>query len=353
VYNFTKTNSLPDDPAVILFTSGTESTPKGVVLSHKNLLGNCAQVSARVDFNASDVLFNALPLFHSFGLTGGTILPILSGIKTFFYPSPLHYRIVPEQVYEVTATIMFGTDTFLSGYAKCAHPYDFYSVRYVFAGAEKLKEETRKVWMEKFGVRIFEGYGVTEASPIVAVNTPMHYKPGTVGRLMPGIEYKLENIEGVEKGGKLWVKGINVMRGYLKEEAPGQLLPPEDGWYDTGDVVSIDGEGFVTIEGRVKRFAKIGGEMISLGAVEEFIYQLWPDHQHAVINLPDPKKGEVIVLLTTVNQDIREAMVQQAKMKGLSETMIPKRITIVNEIPLLGSGKTDYRAVKEIVEKMP
>ena len=201
----------PDDPAAVLFTSGSEGAPKGVVLSHANLLANCQQIAARVPFGSQDIILNALPLFHAFGLSAGTVLPITTGMRVFFYPSPLHYRIVPEMAYEVNATVLFGTNTFLSGYARFAHPYDFYSIRYVFAGAEKLKDETRRVWAEKFGIRIFEGYGATETSPSLTTNTPMDYRAGSVGRFLPGIEYRLDPVPGVEQGGRLSVRGPNVM----------------------------------------------------------------------------------------------------------------------------------------------
>jgi acyl-[acyl-carrier-protein]-phospholipid O-acyltransferase / long-chain-fatty-acid--[acyl-carrier-protein] ligase len=287
-------NVTADDPAVILFTSGSEGTPKGVVLSHTNLLANIQQVASRVDFTPEDVLLNALPVFHAFGLTIGTLLPLLSGVRLFLYPSPLHYRIVPEIAYQTNTTILFGTNTFLAGYAQYAHPYDFYSVRYVFAGAEKLQAPTRQVWAEKFGVRIFEGYGVTEASPVLAVNTALEHRPGTVGRIMPGIEYHIEPVPGINPGGRLEVRGPNVMLGYLLQDAPEQLQPPQTprghGWYDTGDIVSIDEDGYLTICGRAKRFAKIAGEMVSLTTVEALASNVWPGVGHAVVTLPDPKK---------------------------------------------------------------
>ena len=244
-YRFTDRRREPTSPCVILYTSGTEGAPKGVVLSHVNIQANRYQVSSRIDFGPTDVVFNALPMFHSFGLTCGTLLPILSGVKIFLYPSPLHYRIVPELVYDSNATIMFGTDTFLAGYARFAHPYDFYSVRYAFAGAEKLKEETRRVWGERFGVRIFEGYGATETAPVLSMNTPMQNFPGSVGCLMPGIEHRLEPVPGIEQGGKLWVSGPNIMLGYLLADSPGELQPPQDGWYDTGDFAQIDDDANV------------------------------------------------------------------------------------------------------------
>jgi len=339
-----------DATAVVLFTSGSEAVPKGVVLSHKNIQANCFQVSSRIDFGPSDIAFNALPVFHSFGLTAGTFLTLLSGIRTFFYPSPLHYRIIPELVYDINATLMFGTDTFLSGYARFAHAYDFQSVRYVFAGAEKLREENRRLWAEKFGVRIFEGYGATEASPILSLNTPMHNRPGTVGRLMPGLDYRLEPVAGIQDGGKLLVSGPNVMKGYYLSGKPGVLQPPEDGWYDTGDIVSIDEMGYLTIKGRAKRFAKIGGEMVSLAAVEDYVGQLWPDHNHAAVYLPDPKKGEQIVLVTTYIEAQREILMDHVQQQGIGELNIPKTILVIEDIPLLATGKVDYVTLQHWVE---
>ena len=178
---------------------------------------------------------------------------------------------MPELIYDTNATMTFGTDTFLAGYRRYAHPYDFYSIRYVFSGAEPLKAETRKLWIDKFGIRIFEGYGTTETAPILSVNTPMQFKAGTVGRMMPGLEYKIDNIPGIEGGGRLYVRGPNVMLGYYLSKHPGVLIPPDQGWYDTGDIVEIDDGGFVTIKGRVKRFAKIAAEMVSLTAIEQLV----------------------------------------------------------------------------------
>jgi acyl-[acyl-carrier-protein]-phospholipid O-acyltransferase/long-chain-fatty-acid--[acyl-carrier-protein] ligase len=339
----------PDSPAFVLFTSGSEGTPKGVVLSHANILANRYQIGARIDIGPNDVIFNALPVFHSFGLTGGTIFPMLSGAKVFFYPSPLHYRIIPELSYDANATVIFGTDTFLSGYAHYGHPYDFYSLRYAFAGAEKLKEETRKLWSEKFGVRIFEGYGATETSPILAVNTPMQSKPGTVGRLVPGIQHKLEEVPGIHEGGRLHVTGPNVMLGYFMSTDPGVLIPPKDGWYDTGDIVDIDGEGYISIKGRAKRFAKVGGEMISLTAVEGILSKLWPNHTHAIVAIPDEKKGEQLILVTENKNAQRQEITEYVRQQGLSELGLPKKIIYVDQVPLLGTGKIDYVTTQEIV----
>ena len=338
-----------DDPAAILFTSGSEGTPKGVVLTHRNILSNAAQAAARIDFNSSDKVFNVLPVFHSFGLTAGTILPLVYGVPVFLYPSPLHYRIVPELVYGSNATIIFATDTFLNGYARTAHAYDFRSLRYCFAGAEPVKAATRMTYMDKFGLRILEGYGVTETAPVISINTPMFNRPGSVGKILPGMEARLEPVPGVDEGGRLFVRGPNVMAGYLKAENPGVLEPLEDGWHDTGDIVSIDDEGFVTIRGRAKRFAKIGGEMVSLAAVEALAAELWPGCPCAVATLPDPRKGERLVLVTEAEKATRPAFLAFAKSKGASDLMVPAEV-ITDKVPVLGSGKVDFVGVTEMVQ---
>jgi len=339
----------PDEPAVVLFTSGTEGTPKGVVLSHTNILANCYQLSAIIDFNSRDQMFNALPVFHSFGLIAGSLLPIITGIRTFFYPSPMHYRIIPELVYDTNSTVMFATNTFLAGYARYAHPYDFYSIRYMFAGAEKLTPDTRHQWSEKFGIRILEGYGATEASPVIATNSPMHYKTDTVGRMLPGVKYKIKEVPGITDGGRLFVSGPNVMLGYLRAENPGVLEPPKDGWHDTGDIVSLDDEGYIKIIGRAKRFAKIGGEMISLKAIELHIHNLWPDHQHAIVNVSDLRKGEQLVLFTDYSKAKRKDIVDYYQQSLISELHLPKKIITLSQMPMLTTGKVDYSSLKEQV----
>ncbi len=344
-------HEFPNKPAVILFTSGSEGAPKGVALSHVNIQANRFQLTARVDFSPADRIFNALPMFHAFGLTAATILPILSGIRVFMYPSPLHYRIVPEVCYDTNATITFGTDTFLAGYAKYAHPYNFYSIRYIFAGAERLREETRRIWMQKFGIRIFEGYGATEASPVLSTNTAMQYKAGTVGRLLPCIQYELRRVDGIHDGAKLCIAGPNVMLGYLYAHTPGVIQAPEDGWHDTGDIVSIDEEGFITIKGRVKRFAKVAGEMVSLTAIEDELYTMMPDTQHAVLCIADARKGEQIVLVTNNKSVTQKQLIEQFKKRGMADISIPRNILILSKLPVLGSGKIDYQAVKLIVDE--
>jgi acyl-[acyl-carrier-protein]-phospholipid O-acyltransferase/long-chain-fatty-acid--[acyl-carrier-protein] ligase len=341
----------PDDWAAILFTSGSEGVPKGVVLSHRNMLTNAAQAAARIDFGRQDKVFNVLPVFHSFGLTVGTMLPLVSGVPIYLYPSPLHYRTVSELIYGVNATIMFGTDTFLNGYARVAHPYDFRSLRYILAGAEPVKESTRRTYMEKFGLRILEGYGVTETAPALALNTPMFNKFGTVGRILPGMEARLEKVEGVEEGGRLFVRGPNVMLGYLKAERPGVLEPPAEGWHDTGDIVTIDEQGFITIKGRAKRFAKVAGEMISLAAVEMLAGELWPNAPSAVVAVPDARKGERLILVTQQKDATRSQFMAFARERHASDLMIPAEIMILDKMPMLGSGKVDVLSLNKLVQE--
>lgn len=337
-----------DAPAVVLFTSGSEGAPKGVVLSHRNILANIAQVGASVDFNPSDRVFNAMPMFHSFGLTGGTLLPVLNGVRTFLYPSPLHFRIVPELIYDTDATICFGTDTFLQGWARFAHPYDFHAMRYIFAGAERVRDETKRLYADRFGVRVLEGYGATETAPVIALNTPMHSRPGAAGRLLPGIEWWLEPVPGIETGGRLNVRGPNVMLGYLRTTAPGVLERLDDGWYDTGDIATVDGEGFVTLIGRAKRFAKIAGEMVSMPQAEALALALWPDAAHVVVAAPDPRKGERLVLLTTQRDATAAALLSHARSSGVAELMVPREVRVVPSVPLLGTGKVDYTTATKL-----
>jgi acyl-[acyl-carrier-protein]-phospholipid O-acyltransferase/long-chain-fatty-acid--[acyl-carrier-protein] ligase len=338
----------PDSWAAVLFTSGSEGMPKGVVHSHRSLLSNLAQLSSVIDFNASDRVFNAMPVFHSFGLTGGTLLPLLFGVRTFHYPSPLHYRIVPSLIYDTDATIAFGTDTFLNGWAKFAHPYDFYSMRYIFGGAEKIRDETRRLYAERFGVRLLEGYGATETAPALAINTAMHSKAGTVGRFLPGISYRLEDVPGIEDAGRLYVRGPNLMLGYLKASSPG-VLELCSGEYDTGDIVAVDDKGYISIKARAKRFAKIAGEMVSMTAAETLVASVWPEDQHAVVSVPDARKGEALLLVTTRADADTKQILLQARERGVAEISVPRAVMAIPSMPLLGTGKVDYPAVAKLV----
>jgi acyl-[acyl-carrier-protein]-phospholipid O-acyltransferase/long-chain-fatty-acid--[acyl-carrier-protein] ligase len=322
-----------------------------VVHNHRGILANIAQIRAVIDFSPSDKFMIALPLFHAFGFTCGAIMPLVTGSTMFLYPSPLHYRIIPEIIYDRGCTVLFGTSTFLGNYARFAHPYDFYKLRYVVAGAEKLNEEVRKTWMEKFGIRILEGYGATECAPVLAVNTPMACRNGTVGPLLPGLEPKLEAVPGIAQGGLLSVRGPNVMLGYYLYDNPGVLKAPEGGWYSTGDIVDIDADGFVRILGRMKRFAKVAGEMVSLESVEQIANRAAPAGQHAASTQTDSQRGENILLYTTDAALTREALQTAARDIGSPELAVPRKIVVVKELPLLGTGKTDYVKLKQMAEQ--
>ena len=347
-------------PACILFTSGSEGSPKGVLLSHKNILSNCNQLSICLDGNKKDVALNALPLFHAFGLVAGTLFPILSGVTTYLYPSPLHYRLIPEYIYHENATVIFGTDTFLSGYARFANRFDFRSVRLIVSGGEKLKETTKQTYFEKFGVTLFEGYGATELSPVVSVNTPLMYKEDTTGQLLPGLTAKIEKIPNIKEGGRLLIKGPTVMLGYYKIDNPGALEPIKDGWYDTGDIAVLDADNFISIKGRLKRFAKVAGEMLSLTKLEGVIQELWPEFTNAILTIPDQKKGEALILITNLDKadtknsdkisELKSILRDHVLKSGLSALYLPKDIIFSKSIPLLSTGKINYPKLAEEID---
>lgn len=344
-----RTPVAPSDPGVILFTSGSFGAPRGVVLSNANLVSNCRQINQHIPLDTNWVFFNPLPIFHVFGLTGGALLPLLTGLKTFQYPSPLHIKQIPPLVKDSKANVLFATDTFINQYARSAAPGELSGLTFVVCGAEKVREETHNLITEKFGpIPLLEGYGATECSPVIAVNKPTDNRRGTVGGLLPGMETRLERVEGIPGGGKLLVRGPNVMSGYLR--ADGGIDPPSDGWHDTGDVVSLSDDHWIKILGRVKRFAKVGGEMVSLTAAEDLAAAVWPDCRHAVVALPDPKKGERLVLVTDRRDADPAPLILYAQEIGAPELAVPRKIIRVQEIPVLGTGKTDYVALQRIVD---
>lgn len=343
-----------DDPAAVLFVDGADGAPRGIVLSHANLLANAAQAAARVDFGAQDVIFNALPLYTAFGLTTGTLLGLVSGVKVFLYPSALHFRIVPEMTYAVNATILFGANAFLAGYARYAHPYDFYSVRYVFAGGEPVRPYTRQRWAERFGLRIFEGFGVTEASPLISTNTPMDDRVGTLGRLMPGIEHRFIPVPGVSEGGRLAIRGPNVTRRYLAGDRPGEIqlqsCAAGDGWFDTGELMLIDPEDYLRRIGERRHMAHVGTQWVSLEEVEALAGELWPDGAHHALALPDFRLGECVVLVTNWSDASLEAYRARARAAGRDPTGDPVQVILLAALPRLADGAIDEVALYRLIE---
>jgi acyl-[acyl-carrier-protein]-phospholipid O-acyltransferase / long-chain-fatty-acid--[acyl-carrier-protein] ligase len=336
----------PAAAAVVLFTSGSEGRPKGVAITHDAMLANMAQMRAVIDFGANDKYLNALPMYHTYGLTACTLMPILSGTRLFLYTTPLHYRVIPEFAYTRNCTYIFGTSTFLGHYGRQAHEYDFYRVRVVVSGGEKLNPDVEKLWATKFGLRIMEGYGATECGPTIALNTPLGYREGTVGRFMPRVEWRLVPVSGINRGGALHVRSPHLMAGYYFYEQPGVLHPPRSelglGWYNTGDIVEVDDDGYVSILGRVKRFAKIAGEMVSLELVERIAYAASPDQKHAATVEQLSGRGESTLLFTTDARLDRMMLVDAARQIGAQDLAVARRIVKVASLPLLGSGKTDY-----------
>lgn len=343
-------NPDPEDPGVILFTSGTEGAPKGVVLSHRNIVANVEQISAHVKLLPTDIFFNPLPTFHCYGLTAGALWPILNGHKVVLHPSPLQTKIIPKRIFDTGSTVLFATDTFLTQYMRASGDGGMSSLRIAVCGAERVRDETRQAAEKRFGFEVLEGYGVTETAPVLAANQPGDIRSGTVGKMLPGIETKLENVEGLDNAGRLFVRGLNVMKGYLTPDEPGVIKPLADGWHDTGDIVAIDDKGYVSIRGRLKRFAKIAGEMVSLAVVENCASAVWPDNLHAAAILPDPKKGEQVILVTDRQDAPRGLLLAWAQSHGVPEIAVPKKIVVVDEIPVLGTGKIDFLKVKTMAE---
>lgn len=338
--------SAPDDAAVILFTSGSEAEPKAVVLTHRNLLANCDQILEAFPIGKHEVMFSALPHFHAFGLTAGVILPLLNGMKTIIGLSPLRHKENLQLIREHHATVLLSTDTFLAQMYKVATPADLASIRFVVAGAERLKPRTRELY-EALGVTMLEGYGATEAGPVIAVNVPGASRHGTVGRILPHIDYRIEPHEGIEDGGVLHVRGPNMMKSYLHDllEDRSSL---DEGWYDTGDIVSVDDAGFLVIKGRKKRFTKIAGEMISLGFIEDEISRLSPDHQHAAIAVESDEQSKTEICLYTNDPVLTlECIRQFFNDARIPNTYLPRALVQMAELPVLRTGKVDYQTLQQ------
>jgi len=341
------------DVAVVLFTSGSEGAPKGVELTHSNIIANIRQLLAVFDLTDTDRIFNTMPLFHSFGIIGLT-LPLIQGCYVFLYPSPLHYRIIPSLIYDLDCTVFISTNTFLNGYARKAAPSEFRTLRILISAAEKLQEVTANAWARRFGVRVLEGYGATECSPCITINTLVNPRFGSAGKFLPGMDYKFEPVEGVPDGGRLWVRGPNIMHGYLNPEANQKFLAGQ-GWYDTGDIARVDEDGFLHILGRLKRFAKVSGEMVSLTAAEEALSGAFPQYglhfQIAVITRPDADRGEVLVAVSNEQKLQLDEIRAAIKAAGLGNLYAPRELKYVREIPKLGTGKVNHRELQNFLSQ--
>ncbi len=344
------------EEAGLLFTSGSSGDPKGVVLSHRNILGNCAQIASAGLITREERVIANLPVFHSFGFTVTLWCPILSGCRIVSLPSPLEVKRAAEAIEEESATVLIGTPTFLRPYLKRVDAEKLESLRYVVAGAEKTPEGFADAWEEKFGGAYLEGYGLTETSPVVCVNTPEGNRRGSVGRLLPGMEARFLDPETMDElatgsAGILALRGRNIFEGYLEEPArTAEVL--KDGWFITGDLARMDADGFLHIEGRLSRFSKIGGEMVPHGTIEETLIQALGLGESevpllAVSARADAAKGEALVLLSAVELEA-ETVREKLTASGFGNLWIPREIVRVEVIPRLATGKLDLRAIQAL-----
>jgi acyl-[acyl-carrier-protein]-phospholipid O-acyltransferase / long-chain-fatty-acid--[acyl-carrier-protein] ligase len=341
-----------DGQALLLFTSGSEGLPKAVVLSHANLLASQVQLNAAISFSPEDKVFHALPLFHVLGLCTATLVPLLSGIPVFLYPVALHYRRIVQMIKQQKSTILFGTDALLMGYAAAASKVDYNSLRYVFSGADALQKRTVDYYRSRFQLTIYEGYGATETSGPIAVNTPDHHLLGSVGQLLPGLNAQWHKVTGCRDAAHLFVSGPNVMLGYVDAKDPKKISSLVGGWYQTGDLAVIDQSGFIKLKGRLKRFIKVGGEMISLSSIESYALDLWPDHHHVAIARRHDQHKAFVLLFSSCATASKTAWRIYAQEKKIAPLYWPKRIHCVDQMPLLASGKVDFAALNRLCDDL-
>lgn len=344
-----------DDNVVILFTSGSEKDPKAVQLTHRNISSNIKSFSAVVEMFDHDILLANLPYFHVFGLTVNLWTPLYFGMTIVAYANPLDYKTICTILREERPTVMVGTPSFLWGYLRKAAGGDFSSLRLVVSGADKCPDTLRKEFLEKHGVTLLEGYGATETSPAISTNTLECNKPGSVGKALPEVTLRIENYEtgkkcGLGEIGRILVKGDLVMKGYL-DDFEETSMRIRHGWYDTGDMGYLDEEGFLWHAGRLKRFVKIGGEMVSLVKVEDVLQKILPeDVTCSVVEIPDAHKGVRIVAAVTRKVDERRTLKRMSE--ELPNIALPKQFVLIEDLPKMGSGKVDFRSVTEMVHNM-
>ena len=340
-----------DDTAVILFTSGSEKDPKAVQLTHKNIYSNILSASERFHFISEDIFLASLPLFHVFGLTTNMWIPIYHGMTMLAYANPLDFRKVCDIVRDHKATFMVGTPSFFWGYLRKSEPGDFDSLRIMLCGADKCPEALRDGFKDKHNIILYEGYGATECSPVISANCPEINRPGSVGKPIDGVQVRIEHYEtgeecGPGEDGRILVKGDNVMKGYFNDFEQ-TSLHIRRGWYDTGDMGNIDEDGYLWHVGRLKRFVKIGGEMVSLVKIESILERLIPEDAHCcVVEIPDAMKGAKLVAVITT--EIEEKTISKKMAEHLPKIAIPKIYQVMEELPKMGSGKIDFRSITEI-----
>jgi acyl-[acyl-carrier-protein]-phospholipid O-acyltransferase / long-chain-fatty-acid--[acyl-carrier-protein] ligase len=341
-----------DDHAVILFTSGSEKEPKAVPLSHRNIAANVEGMHQVLEFGPKDTILGNLPLFHVFGLNTHLWLPLTNGMTVVTFANPLEFRAIAAAIREEGVTMVVGTPTFLSGYLQKSEPGDFATVRLLITGADKCPEALRAGFLERHGKVLLEGYGTTETSPVISVNSPEHNRPGSVGKVLPNVDVRMEHYEtgeacGVNAIGKILVRGDSVMSAYF-DDFEATALSRRHGWYDTGDMGYRDEDGYLWHVGRLGRFLKVGGEMVSLVQVEDVLQRhLGGEIECAVVEVPDAQRGARIVAAVTAKVDEKAATNQLAE--SLPRIALPRQFVVLPFLPKMPSGKVDYRALTEMV----
>jgi len=352
-----------DEEAVLLFTSGSSGEPKGVVLSHRNVLANVNQFGSRIDLKSTDRVLGCLPLFHSFGCTVTLWYPVIEGVTLVTYPSPLETVKLAELIEKYSVSLVLTTPTFLRGYLRRATPEQMASVKLVITGAEKLPAKVADSFQEKFGRPVLEGYGLTETSPATNVNIPdldaaddrnpviPNSRPGSVGLFIPGVAVRITDPDTnqplpIHQSGMIWLKGANIFQGYLNQpEKTAEVV--QNKWFKTGDIGRVDEDGFLYIEGRLSRFSKIGGEMVPHETLENSINKVMEfgedERKIAVVGVPDEAKGEALILLSSDPDVSSKVLRERLLAEGVPALWIPKKIVDVDEIPILASGKLDLK----------
>jgi acyl-[acyl-carrier-protein]-phospholipid O-acyltransferase / long-chain-fatty-acid--[acyl-carrier-protein] ligase len=344
-----------DDNLVILFTSGSEKDPKAVQLTHRNISSNIRSFSRILQMYDRDIMLANLPYFHVFGLTINLWTPLYYGMTMVTYANPLDYKTICTIVREEQPTVAVGTPSFLWGYLRKSEQGDFKSIRLIVSGADRCPDTLRKEFLDKHGITLYEGYGATETSPVIAVNIPEHNRPGSVGKVLPGVRIKIENYETgkecrVGEVGRILVKGELVMKGYL-DDFEETSMRIRHGWYDTGDMGYLDKDGYLWHSGRLKRFVKIGGEMVSMVRVEDTLQKLLPEQVAcSVVEVPDALKGVRIVAAVTRKIDEKKILKQMSE--RLPNIALPKQFVVINDLPKMGSGKIDFRTVTDMVQEI-